>query len=149
MELLASLNLSPPAPSLERAVRTLAAALAVLALMWLCAPAARAADPDFTVDPPSPLAGQEATFTPANVPEGAAIEWEYGSGAGFVPENTHVFDVAGAYAVTMNVDATPYSQTVEVRPVAAFHRNPGDGVVLETGQAATFTSDSSPGAALS
>jgi len=148
VEVLPSFRFAQSALQLERAVRTLAAALALLALMWLSAPAARAADPDFTVDPPSPLAGQQAMFTPANA-EGAAIEWEYGSGTGFVTENTHVFDVAGEYLVTMTVDGTPYSKTVDVRPVAAFHRDPGDAVVLETGQPATSTSDSSPGAALS
>ena len=34
-------------------------------------------------------------------------------------------------------------------PVAAFHRDPPSSVVLETGQSATFTSDSTPGSALS
>ena len=33
-------------------------------------------------------------------------------------------------------------------PDAAFHRDPGDSVILETGQAATFTSDSTPGSTL-
>ena len=33
-------------------------------------------------------------------------------------------------------------------PVAAFHRDPGDSVLLQTGQAATFTSDSTPGSSL-
>lgn len=34
-------------------------------------------------------------------------------------------------------------------PVAAFHREPGDSVVLQTGQGATFISDSTPGSTLS
>jgi hypothetical protein len=33
-------------------------------------------------------------------------------------------------------------------PVAAFHRDPGDSVILQTGQAATFTSDSTAGSTL-
>jgi hypothetical protein len=36
----------------------------------------------------------------------------------------------------------------QARPVAAFHREPGDSVVLQAGQPATFTSDSTPGSTL-
>ena len=34
-------------------------------------------------------------------------------------------------------------------PTAAFHRDPANSVVLQTGEAATFTSDSTPGSSLS
>lgn len=129
----------------------LVAGLAVLVLGGLGAPAAFAQDtPDFTVDPTPPIAGNEATFTPApsNVPSGATVSWDYEADGTFVPEDpgTHTFLKAGSYPVTMRVDdggaVTDYLEVVVVGPIADFHRDPGESVVLVTGQEATFTSDS-------
>ena len=147
---------SQSAPSGRRAKRALVAALAVLAFGCLAAPAAVGQEPpDFTVNPSSPLVGQQAEFTPnpTLVPDGASVEWRYGASGPFAPEGIHTFDVAGAYVVTMRVTETmgphtDYSQTVSVRPVAAFHRDPPESVVLAPGQAATFFSDSSAGSTL-
>jgi len=122
----------------------------------LCSPAALAVDPpDFTVDPTSPGIGQEATVTPSNIPPGAAVTWQYEAAGPFVPETVYTFAAAGSYDVTMRVaeenggPVTDYTKSVVVHPVAAFHRDPDDSVVLTAGDSATFTSDSSPGSALS
>jgi PKD repeat protein len=134
----------------------LLAGVAVLALGCLTAPAAFAVDPDFTVDPASPIAGTEATFNPSDIPMGATITWDYEGSGTFVsddPPATHTFADAGSYTVTMRVDdggtINDYEKAVAVRPVVAFHRDPGDSVLLETGQEASFISDSSPGSTLS
>jgi len=119
----------------------------VTALGYLPAPAAFAADPpDFTVDPATPIAGDQASFTALNTPPTATITWEYEAADGFVPETTHTFAEAGSYPVTMRVDdggvVTDYTKAVTVRPVAAFHRDPA-GVPV-TGEVVKFTSDSVP-----
>ena len=225
---------SQSAPAPPSAKRALLAALALLVLACVSAPAAFGLDPpDFTVDPPSPIACEQATFT-SNAPPEETVTWQYGAGAAFVPEDTHTFDAEGTYDVTMNAsvsgsvtkaitvlnappvaafsyspttpdpdewivftststdcddsiasvawdfdedgvtDSTDLSpaykfntpglhdvtlsvtdeddaaesvtQTVDVRdpsaPVAAFHRDPDDSVLLQTGDSATFTSDS-------
>jgi PKD repeat protein len=126
----------------------------MLVLSCIQAPAALGqATPDFTVDPASPIAGEEATFTPSNVPDGATVTWQYDPGGAFVPENTHTFAAAGPYDVTMRVanggPPDDYTKTVVVRPLAAFHRIPGDSVILTVGDEATFVSDSTAGSTLS
>jgi hypothetical protein len=130
----------------------LLAGLAVLVLGALSAPAAFAqATPDFTVAPSPPIAGKEATFTASNIPDGATVTWHYDTGP-FVSNTTHTFADAGSYDVTMRVDDgvvhQDFTKTILVKS-AAFHRDPGVSTVLETGQPATFTSDSSPGSTLS
>jgi PKD repeat protein len=76
------------------------------------------------------------------------------------PDPVHQFATPGPHDVTLTVedqDGAPDSETLTVNvrdpsvPTAAFHRDPGDSVLLETGQEATFTSDSSasPGSTLS
>jgi PKD repeat protein len=153
---------SQSARSHVRATRALLAGLLALVLGCLWVPAARGqATPDFTVNPLSPLVGEEATFTPApsNVPEDATVEWQYEPGGPFVPEDTqthtgtHTFAAAGPYEITMRVTngglPADYTETVVVRPVAAFHRIPDDSVILTVGDEATFESDSTAGAALS
>ena len=123
----------------------------MLVLSCLTAPAALGqATPDFTVDPASPIAGDVATFNPSDIPGGATVTWQYEPPGSFVPDTTHTFATAGSYVVTMRVaeksngPVTDYPKTVTVRPVAAFHRDPPESVVLVTGQEATFTSDSVP-----
>jgi PKD repeat protein len=148
---LATLQPSQSAPSHQRLKRTLLAGLAVLALGCLLASAAFAQDPpDFTVDPTPPIAGKVATFTASNIPEGATVTWRYDTGA-FVSDTTHTFADAGAYDVTMRVnDGAEHdlTKTILVKS-AAFHRDPAASIILETGQQATFISDSSPGSTLS
>jgi hypothetical protein len=138
---------SAPSPH-RRAKRMLCAALGAVALGCVFAQAAFAVDPDFTVDPTPPIAGDQATFTPSNIPSGATVSWDYEADDTFVPDATHTFVDAGSYVVTMRVDdggtVTDYPKTVVVRQVAAFHRDPPESVVLVTGQWATFTSDSVP-----
>jgi len=125
------------------------AALVAVVLGGLFAQAAIAQDaPDFTVDPTPPIAGNEATFTPSpsNVAAGATVTWDYEADGTFVAEDTHTFEDAGSYLVTMKVKDGPivndYTETVMVGPIAAFHRDPGESIVLVTGQETTFTSDS-------
>jgi PKD repeat protein len=147
------------APSHLRAKRTLLGALVVIVVGCLWAPAAlgQATKPDFTVDPPSPIVGGETTFTSSNIPDGSTVTWQYGpdydSNGTFVPENTHTFAAPGPYEVTMRVanggPPDDFTKTVVVRPVAAFHRDPAESVILEIGQEATFISDSTPGSTLS
>jgi PKD repeat protein len=147
---LATSQPSQSAPSAQRLKRMLLAGLAVLALGGVFAPTAFALDPDFTVDPTPPIAGKEATFTASNIPDGATVTWRYDTGA-FVSDTTHTFADAGAYDVTMRVNDGAdhdFTKTILVKS-AAFHRDPAASIVLETGQPATFTSDSSPGSTLS
>ena len=126
----------------------LLAALAVLVLGCLSAPAAFAVDPDFTVDPAPPIAGDLATFNSSDLPTGATVSWDYEADGTFVSGNTHTFADAGSYVVTMKVEeenggpVNDYPKTVVVGPIAAFHRDPPESVVLVTGQEATFSSDS-------
>jgi PKD repeat protein len=126
----------------------LLAALVVLVLGCLSAPAAFAVDPDFTVDPTPPIAGNLATFNSSDLPTGATVSWDYEADGTFVSGNTHTFADAGSYVVTMKVEeenggpVSDYPQTVVVGPIAAFHRDPPESVVLVTGQEATFSSDS-------
>src|SRR5215212_4252048 len=125
----------------------LLAALVLVVLGCFSASATFAAgQPDFTVDPTPPIAGDLATFTASNT-TGATVTWDYEADDTFVPDTTHTFVDAGSYTVTMRVDdgtVTDYPKTVVVRQVAAFHRDPPESVVLLTGEWATFTSDSVP-----
>jgi hypothetical protein len=124
----------------------------MLAVGCLSAPAAFAQDaPDFSVAPSPPIAGKEATFTASNIPEGATVTWDYEGTSTFVSDTTHTFADAGPYEVTMRVNDGAdhdFTKTILVKS-AAFHRDPPTSIVLETGQSATFTSDSSPGSTLS
>jgi PKD repeat protein len=98
----------------------------VLVLAFLPAQVALGVDPpDFTVDPPLPIAGELATFT-ANIPPEDAT-WDYEADGIFVPENTYSFPAAGSYDVTMNVSGgSPVTKTIVVnaRPVASFDYSP-------------------------
>jgi PKD repeat protein len=89
-----------------------------------------------------------------------SYEWDFGDGGTSTAEDpVHKFDTPGPHDVTLTVtdqDDAPDTdtKTVNVRdpsvPIAAFHRDPGNTVVLQTGQEATFTSDSTavPGSVL-
>ena len=221
---------SQSAPSYQRLKRTLLAGVAVLALSCVSAPAAFAVDPDFTWDPPSPVACEEVTFMQTgDAPDG--VTWQHdgtpadsnpttfttegthqvtmnvtngssghprrrsreraarrlvrlhpsSAGSGGVdrlpidldrlrrpghprvgphttaptlrePIPSHKFDTAGPHDVTLTVsdgtvtDATTQTVYVGAVPIAAFHRDPLESVLLEAGQQATFTSDSTASA---
>jgi PKD repeat protein len=135
------LQYSQSAPSGQSAKRALLAALALLLLACLSAPAAFAVDSDFTVDPASPMACEEATFTALNEPQGSTVEWDYENDTTFVPENTHTFAAEGTYPVTMNVTGgAPVTHDVVVvnaPPVASFDHSPtqadpGEWIVFES-----------------
>jgi hypothetical protein len=142
------------APLPQRAKRVLFGVLVAVALGCFWAPPAPGqTTPDFSWEPPSPVAGEPITFTPSGIPSGATITWQYGPNydpeGTFVPEETHSFAEAGSYSVTMRVEKhgeppSDYTKTVTVRPVAAFGRDPPYSSVLMTGQQATFISDSVP-----
>jgi PKD repeat protein len=92
----------------------------------------------------------------------ASVAWDFDDDG--LPDSTdpnpaHKFSTPGPHDVTLTVtdqDGTTDSETqaVDVRdpsvPTAAFHRDPDTSIVLETGQAATFSSDSTaaPGSTL-
>ena len=92
----------------------------------------------------------------------ASVSWDFGDGTAVSTASNpaHQFADPGQYDVTLLVtdeDGTTDSvvHQVVVRdlsvPTAAFHREPGSAVVLQTGQVATFRSDSAaiPGSILS
>ena len=119
---------SQSAPTNHGAKRALLAALVLLVLACLSAPAAFGVDPpDFTVDPASPMACEEATFT-SNAPPEETVTWQYGTGAPFVPEDTHTFDAEGTYDVTMTASVsgsvTKPLTVVNAPPVASFDYSP-------------------------
>ncbi len=84
----------------------------------------------------------------------ASVGWDFNADGltdSTNPNPTYKFNTPGPHDVTLTVtdlDGATDSelQTVDVRdpsvPSAAFHRDPPDSVVLQTGQDATFTSDS-------
>ena len=144
---------SQSAPSHHGAKRALLAALALLVLACLSAPAAFGVDPpDFTVEPASPMACEEATFTAQNAaPED--VSWDYENDATFVPENTHTFAAEGTYPVTMDVaGGSPVTHDVVVvnaPPVASFEYSPTepdpDEWILFTSAASSDCDDSVTG----
>ena len=93
----------------------------------------------------------------------ASVAWDFdedGLTDSTAAKPVHRFASAGPHDVTLTVEDQDgaigtETLTVDVRdpsvPTAAFHRDPGDLVLLETGQQSTFTSDSvaSPGSTLS
>jgi PKD repeat protein len=81
------------------------------------------------------------------------FEWDFDDGDTSTAANpVHKFDTPGPYNVTLKVtgggvsDTTTQTIHVGAVPTAAFHRDPPDSVLLETGQPATFTSDSTASA---
>jgi PKD repeat protein len=117
----------------------------------------------FDYSPTQPDAGGWIVFNSMSTDCGdpVTVEWDFDEDG--VPDSTavnpvHQFSTPGPHVVTLTAsdgDVTDTdTQTVNVRdssvPIAAFHRDPGDSVVLQTGQEATFTSDSTavPGSVL-
>jgi PKD repeat protein len=109
----------------------------------------------FDYSPTHPNAGEWIVFNSTSTDCGDPLTFEWDFDTDGVPDSTaaspvHKFITPGAHEVTLMVsdgDVTDTdTQTVNVRdpsvPTAAFHRDPGDSVVLQTGQEATFTSDS-------
>jgi PKD repeat protein len=118
----------------------------------------------FNYSPAQPNPDEWMVFTSTSTDCGDSLTYGWDFDADGSPDSTaaaptYKFNTPGPHVVTLKVsdgDATDTAvQTVEVRdpsaPVAAFHRDPADSVLLETGQQATFTSDStaSPGSTLS
>jgi PKD repeat protein len=111
----------------------------MLALGCLAAPAALAANPDFTWAPASPVACELVTFTPSDVPEGETVSWEHD---GSPPDsNPTTFTTEGTHAVRMNVtNGPPVMHDVVVAnapPVAAFDYSPaqpypGEWIVFQS-----------------
>jgi PKD repeat protein len=114
------------------------AGLSVLVLGCVAAPAAFAA-PDFTFDPPSPVACEQVTFTPSVDTEGAM--WDYENNDEFVADLTHAFQTEGTHTVEMtSTNGSPVTHDVVVAnapPVASFHFSPaepepGEWIVFES-----------------
>jgi PKD repeat protein len=105
-------------------MRALLAALALLVLGCVTAPAALAA-PAFTWAPVSPLACEQVTFTPS--PDAESPRWDYGTGT-FVTDPTHTFTTEGTHAVTLDAMNGPrVTHDVIVQnapPVASFNYSP-------------------------
>ena len=118
----------------------------------------------FDYSPTQPNAGEWIVFnsTSTDCGDPVTLEWDFDEDG--VPDSTavnplHKFSTPGPHVVTLiasDGDVTDTdTQTVNVHdpsvPIAAFHRDPADSVVLQTGQEATFTSDSTavPGSTLS
>jgi PKD repeat protein len=116
----------------------LMAGLSVLVLGCVAAPAAFAA-PDFTFDPPSPVACEQVTFTPSVDTEGAM--WDYENDDNFVSVLTHAFQTEGTHTVEMtSTNGLPVTHDVLVAnapPVASFsfsptEPEPGEWIVFES-----------------
>jgi PKD repeat protein len=97
----------------------------MLVLGCVAAPAAFAA-PDFTFDPPSPVACEQVTFTPSVDTEGAM--WDYENNDTFVSDLTHAFQTEGTHTVEMtSTNGLPITHDVVVAnapPVASFDYSP-------------------------
>jgi PKD repeat protein len=117
------------------------AALGVLALAWLAAPAAFGdpppPSPDFTWAPLSPLACEQVTFFPSDAQDPT---WDYDTGTPD-PGLTHTFLTEGTHPVTMNAtNGPPVTHDVVVQnapPVASFDYSPaqpypGEWIVFDS-----------------
>jgi PKD repeat protein len=117
----------------------------------------------FDYSPTQPNPGERVVFnsTSTDCGDPVTLEWDFDEDG--LPDSTdvspaHEFSTPGPHVVTLTAsdgDVTDTdTQTVDVRdpsvPIAAFHRDPANSVVLQTGQEATFTSDSTavPGSVL-
>jgi PKD repeat protein len=116
-----------------------------LALSLVVAPSALAADPNFTIEPFPPTAGDPTRFT-AELDPGLEASWDFDEDDDFeVPNDTvveHVFGSAAPAQVRMQAsDGTVVTKdfTVNGPPVAAFQFSPPSST---TGQAVVFTSES-------
>ena len=111
----------------------------------------------FNYTPALPDPGEWIVFqsTSTDCGDPVTVEWDFDDD-GFTDSTAtnpaHKFDTAGPHDVTLTVDdgtvTDTMTQTVYVGavPTAAFHRDPLESVLLETGQQATFTSDSTASA---
>jgi PKD repeat protein len=115
--------------------------------------AAPVASFDYTPALPDP--GEWIVFesTSTDCEDVLTFAWDFHDGtSSTAAEPVHKFDTAGPHDVTLIVDdgtvTDTITQTVYVGavPTAAFHRDPLESVLLETGQQATFTSDSTASA---
>jgi PKD repeat protein len=147
------------------------AALALLVLGCLSAPVAFGQGPNippvasFEYSPNQPDPDEWIVFeSTSDGVDDAIVSWAWdfdndGVTDSTDPETAHKFSSPGPQPVKLTVtdqggDSDDETVLVDVRdpsvPTAAFHRDPDDTVLLETGQAATFTSDSiaTPGSTL-
>jgi PKD repeat protein len=145
----------------------LLAALAVLVLGCLSAPAAFGQGPNvppvasFEYSPNQPDPDEWIVFESTSTGVDDAIEsvaWDFdndGVTDSTDPETAYKFSSPGPKSVKLTVtdqggDSDDETLQVDVRdpsvPTAAFHRDPVDSVMLETGHLATFTSDSTASA---
>jgi PKD repeat protein len=108
----------------------------------------------FVYSPAKPDPGEPITFTSTSTDcddPALSYEWDFGDGSppSSVQNPIHSFATAGRYDITLTVKDTNGATDLETKaldvgpfPTAAFHRYPPESVLLETGQPATFTSDS-------
>src|ERR1043165_4543288 len=78
---------------------------------------------NFTVAPPSPIAGQSASFTDTSTGVPTAWEWTFGDGSTSTAQNpTHTYGSAGAFTVSLRASnpngANSVTKTVSVSPPA-------------------------------
>jgi hypothetical protein len=116
-----------------------------LAVALFVAPSAQAADPNFTIEPFPPTAGDPTRFT-AETDSTSEADWDFDEADDFeVADDAvveHVFAAAGAAQVRMRAsDGTIVTKdfTVNAPPVAAFIFSAG---TLTLGQGIVFTSES-------
>jgi PKD repeat protein len=109
----------------------------------------------FDYSPAHPDPGEWIVFesTSTDCGDPVTVEWDFHDGTTSTELNpAHKFDTAGPHDVTLTVndgtvtDATTQTVYAGAVPTAAFHRDPLESVLLETGQQATFTSDSTASA---
>jgi PKD repeat protein len=107
----------------------------------------------FDYSPTQPDPGEWVVFSSISCGDSLTLEWDFNGDS--VTDSTaaspaYKFDTPGPHDVTLKVSngngTDTDTRTVAVRdpsvPTAAFHRDPAGSVLLETGQEATFTSDS-------
>jgi PKD repeat protein len=112
----------------------------------------------FDFSPAQPDPGEWIGFhsTSSDCGDPVTLAWDL-DGDGTTDDSTATdpvqkFDNAGPHDVTLTVDDGTVTDTttetvyVGATPTAAFHRDPLNSVLLETGQSATFTSDSTASA---
>lgn len=145
----------------------LVAALAMLMLGCVSAPTAPGQGPNappeasFEYSPTQPDPDEWIVFKSTSTDADDAdlsVAWDFdndGSTDSVDPETAYKFSSPGPKSVTLTVmdhGGASDTETLEVNvldpsvPTAAFHRDPVDSVLLNTGEPATFTSDSAPAA---